>query len=321
MNRNRIIRTESLKSLSRYGINKAAAAIGVFDGVHRGHQKVLKTLLEIAERSNAVPVAVTFTPHPRSVLRPEAFPPLLFPEEEKIRLLHSCGAQAVVTIPFTREFAALTPDDFLDQCLHSGTVRLTGVCVGKSWRFGAEAAGSAVDLERRAHQDHFIFQPVDEVRYGSLVVSSTEIRKAVANGNLAEAEAMLGRPYALFGSVEHGMGLAGKLLGAPTANLHLEAGVLPPFGVYAVYAGPEDGTGRDPGIVNIGIAPTVRKEEHPQPKVEVHIFRKSLDLYGKRLAVDLIARVRPEQRFDSLDALRSQIQSDIAAAAGLLKGH
>lgn len=320
MNRNRIIRTDSLKSLSRFGINKAAAAIGVFDGVHCGHQKVLKTLLEIAERSHAVPVAVTFTPHPKKVLHPEMAPTLLFPEEEKIQLLARYGAQAVVTIPFTREFAALSPDRFLDQCLHSGTVRLTGVCVGQSWRFGANAAGSALDLERRAHLDHFIFEPVEEVRFGSLVVSSTEIRKAIAAGDLDGAKAMLGRPYMLFGAVEHGMGLAGKLLGAPTANLHLETGVLPPFGVYAVYAGPEDGSTRDPGIVNIGIAPTIRKEEHPRPKVEVHIFNKSLDLYGKRLAVELVTRVRPEQKFDSLDALRAQIQTDIAAAARLLKG-
>lgn len=320
MNRNRIIRTDNLKSLSRFGINKAAAAIGVFDGVHRGHQKVLKTLLGIAERSHAVPVAVTFTPHPKRVLHPEMAPSLLFPEEEKIQLLARYGAQAVVTIPFTREFASLSPDHFLDQCLHSGTVRLTGVCVGQSWRFGANAAGSALDLERRAHLDHFIFEPVEEVRFGPLVVSSTEIRKAIAAGDLDGARAMLGRSYMLFGAVEHGMGLAGKLLGAPTANLHLEAGVLPPFGVYAVYAGPEDGSARDPGIVNIGIAPTIRKEEHPRPKVEVHIFNKSLDLYGKRLAVELVTRVRPEQKFDSLDALRAQIQTDIAAADRLLKG-
>ncbi len=321
MNRNRIIRTESLKSLSRYGINKAAAAIGVFDGVHRGHQKVLETLRAIAARSGSVPVVVTFYPHPRSVLTPDTAPPLLFPQDEKIRLLHRCGAEAVVTIPFTREFAALSPDEFLDQCLHSGTVRLTGVCVGSAWRFGAKAAGAAADLERRAHQDHFIFEPVDEVRYGKLIVSSTEIRRAIAAGDLATATAMLGRSYRLFGAVERGLGLAGKMLGAPTANLHLDAGVLPPFGVYAGLAGPEDGSERYPGIVNIGVAPTVRREDHPAPKVEVHIFNKSLDLYGKRLAVELISNVRREKRFGSLDELRAQIQTDIAAATELLKGH
>lgn len=320
MNRNRIIRTESLRDLSRYGITKAAAAIGVFDGVHRGHQKVLATLREIAQRTNSTPVVITFHPHPRSVLTPGAAPSLLYPQEEKLRLLRLYGAEAVAVIPFTQEFAALSPDQFLDQSLHSGTVKLTGVCVGRAWRFGAKAAGSYVDLERRAKLDRFVFSPVDEVTFGDGVVSSTEIRKAVAGGDLASAAEMLGRSYTLFGKVEHGLGLAGKVLGAATANLHLDAGVLPPFGVYAVRAGDEAGTERFPGIVNIGIAPTIRHEEHPAPKVEVHIFGRSLDLYGKRLAVELAANVRREKKFASLDELRAQIQTDIAAADKLLKG-
>ena len=319
MNRKQILCTESLRELERHGIRQTAAAISVFDGVHRGHQKVLETLLDIAETTHSVPVVITFRPHPRSVLTPESAPPMLLPPEEKLRLLHAYGAQAIVTIPFTKEFAALSPDEFLDQCLHSGTVRLTGVCVGSAWKFGAKAAGSSADLKRRAKQDGFLFRPVDEVRYGDRIVSSTEIRKAVAEGDLQTASAMLKRNYRLFGTVEHGLGLAGRMLGAPTANLHLEAGVLPPFGVYAVYAETPEGE-RLPGIVNIGIAPTVRKEENPAPKVEVHIFGRSLDLYGKRLAVELVSNVRREKRFQSLEELRTQIHADIAAAAELLKG-
>lgn len=319
MNRNQILCTESLRELERHGIRQTAAAIGVFDGVHRGHQKVLETLLDIAETTHSVPVVITFRPHPRSILTPESAPPMLLPPEEKLRLLHAYGAQAIVTIPFTKEFAALSPDEFLDQCLHSGTVRLTGVCVGSAWKFGAKAAGSSADLKRRAKQDGFLFRPVDEVRYGDRIVSSTEIRKAVAEGDLQTASAMLKRNYRLFGIVEHGLGLAGRMLGAPTANLHLEAGVLPPFGVYAVYAETPEGE-RLPGIVNIGIAPTVRKEENPAPKVEVHIFGRSIDLYGKRLAVELVSNVRREKRFQSLEELRAQIHADIAAAAELLKG-
>lgn len=319
MNRNQILCTESLRELERHEIRQTAAAIGVFDGVHRGHQKVLETLLDIAETTHSVPVVITFRPHPRSILTPESAPPMLLPPEEKLRLLHAYGAQAIVTIPFTKEFAALSPDEFLDQCLHSGTVRLTGVCVGSAWKFGAKAAGSSADLKRRAKQDGFLFRPVDEVRYGDRIVSSTEIRKAVAEGNLQTASAMLKRNYRLFGIVEHGLGLAGRMLGAPTANLHLEAGVLPPFGVYAVYAETPEGE-RLPGIVNIGIAPTVRKEENPAPKVEVHIFGRSIDLYGKRLAVELVSNVRREKRFQSLEELRAQIHADIAAAAELLKG-
>lgn len=312
--------TQNLGQLRDSGISRVSAAIGVFDGVHLGHQRVLKELVELAVENETAPVVITFYPHPRSVLTPEHAPRLLFPQQEKARLIHHYGAAALVRIPFTKEFASLSPDAFLDQCLNFPGVELKGLCVGSKWRFGCHAAGSREDLMRRANQDGFQFRPVDELMFHHRIVSSTAIRGALAEGDLEMVTGMLGRRYRLFGSVVHGMGLAGKILNAATANLELDAGVLPPYGVYATLARVEGEEMALPSITSIGVAPTIRKEEHPQPKVEVHVFDRSLELYGKRVSVELVARVRGEQKFDSVEALKKQIHADIAVAAELLKG-
>lgn len=310
--------TENLNSLKQHGFRRIACAIGVFDGVHLGHQAVLRELLELSKETASDPVVITFYPHPRSVLAPLNAPALLYPQAEKARLIRDRGAKALVRFRFTKEFAALSPDEFLDQCLHADGLELTGVAVGSCWRFGAKASGGRETLQRRAEQDRFIFRPVKEIHFGNHIVSSTAIRKAMAEGDLELVTSMLGRPYEIFGTVVHGMGLAGKILGAATANLEPEAGILPPFGVYATKAHLD---GRIlPSITSIGIAPTIRREEHPKPKVEVHIFDCDRDLYGRKLSVELIASVRKEKRFDSVDELRAEIHKNIAAAADLLKG-
>ncbi len=315
---------QNLGQLKDFGISRVSAAIGVFDGVHLGHQRVLKELVGLAAESGSVPVVITFYPHPRSVLTPEKAPPLLFPQREKANLIRRYGAKALVRIPFTKEFASLSPDAFLDQCLHFSGVELKGLCVGSNWRFGCRAAGTREDLQRRARRNAFLFRPVDEVMFQRRIVSSTAIRGALAEGLLDLASGMLGRRYRLFGTVVHGLGLAGKVLDAATANLQLEAGVLPPYGVYAALAGvenAEDGPEEmRPAIVSIGVAPTIRKEEHPLPKVEVHLLEKTESLYGKTLSVELVTRVRGEMKFDSVEALKTQIHADIAVAAELLKG-
>lgn len=312
--------TQNLGQLKEYGISRVSAAIGVFDGVHLGHQLVLKELLALASESGTVPVVITFYPHPRSILTPDKAPSLLFPQHEKARLIHSYGAAALVRIPFTKEFASLSPDAFLDQCLNFPGVELKGLCVGSKWRFGTRASGTRDDLMRRAEQDHFLFRPVNEVMFQRRIVSSTAIRGAMAEGDLPTAAGMLGRRYRLFGTVVHGMGLAAKLLNAATANLEMETGVLPPFGVYATLARVENSGRIYPSITSIGVAPTIRKEEHPQPKVEVHVFDRSLELYGKKMSIELVSCVRRELKFDSVEALKARIHKDIAAAAELLKG-
>ena len=308
---------KNLNELKQYGFRRIACAIGVFDGIHLGHQAVFRELLSLAKKTNAAPVVITFHPHPRAILTPENAPSLLYPQKEKARLIQSCGADALVRLPFTKPFSELSPEAFLDQCLHADGIELTGITVGKHWRFGIRASGDETVLRKRAEKEGFLFCPVREIRYRDHIVSSTAIRAAMTEGDLDLVTAMLGRPYEIFGIVEHGLGLAAKTLGAATANIKPESGILPPFGVYASMAHAEGKI--MPSITSVGIAPTIRNEANPEPKAEVHIFGFDGDLYGKEISVELIASIRKEKKFDSVEALRTEIHKNIAEAAELLK--
>ena len=298
--------------LARHGITRAAVAIGVFDGVHRGHRKLLTELLTVSAELDVCPVVMTFFPHPRSLLTPNP-PHLLYPQREKIRLLADSGVKAVVTVDFTRQFAALTPEEFLNRSVFAGPVSVAGICVGRHWRFGAKAAGNAEFLERMAAVKPFRFRAVDELFLDDgQVISSTAIREAVASGRLDRAEQMLGRRYSLFGTVEHGYRNAGKRLAAPTANLKIEEGVTPPCGVYAAIAHLSEQE-RFAAAVNIGVAPTFQEEYGSiAPRIEVHLldgFRG--DLYGREMRLELAAFIRPERKFPDIESLKQQIGNDI----------
>ena len=301
-----------IQELTRCGIRRAAVAIGVFDGVHRGHQKLLTELLSIASELNADPVVMTFFPHPRSVLS-ENPPNLLYPPEEKLRLLHNSGVKAVVTVNFTRQFSQLTPDQFLEQSVFAGTVPVPAICVGKHWRFGAGAAGNAEYLERIAAEKHFLFRAVDELcMEDGQTVSSTAIREAVSAGNLDRAEQMLGRRYTLSGIIGSGYHNASEKLHTPTANLQIKYGILPPCGVYAATAYLSEQE-HFAAAVNIGTAPTFR-EEYGQiaPRVEVHLLDGFQgNLYGRKMQLELAGFVRKEIRFPDIPSLKKQISCDI----------
>ena len=230
------IDVSSFDAIGAHGLNKVAVAVGVFDGVHLGHQLLLDKLKELAAKQKVHPIVVTFHPHPRELLHPNSPPSLLLPPEEKVRLLHEYGAAAVVTIPFNKEFAALSPPEFLYDCLSSSRVEMKALCVGSSWRFGWKGKGDAEFLRSRAAEGHFEFSSVDELSINGQPVSSTNIRRAISSGDLKRAKAMLGRNYSLFGYVEHGRHIAGKTLDSPTANLKMRYGVLPPCGVYSGWA-------------------------------------------------------------------------------------
>lgn len=303
---------EHIQDLSFYGIRQAAVAIGVFDGVHRGHQKLLTELLSVSAELDCCPVVMTFYPHPRSLLTDNP-PNLLYSRDEKIRLLHRYGVKAVVTVPFTRQFASLTPDIFLEQSVFTGDVKILGICVGKNWRFGAKAAGNAEFLERTAAEKHFRFSAVEELCLDDgRTVCSTAIREAVSSGHLDQAEWMLGRRYSLFGTVEHGYHNAGEKLDAPTANLQLHDGVLPPCGVYAGIAH-LSGHGSFAAAVNVGVAPTFRElYGNIAPRIEVHLLDGfSGDLYGREMELELAGFIRPERKFPDILALKQQINNDI----------
>jgi len=301
-----------IQELTHCGITRAAVAIGVFDGVHRGHQKLLTELLSVASELNADPVVMTFFPHPRSILSKNP-PNLLYPPEEKIRLLHDYGIKAVVTVNFTRQFSQLTPDQFLKQSVFAGTVPVPAVCVGKHWRFGAGAAGNAEYLERVAAEKHFRFRAVDELcMEDGQVVSSTAIREAVSAGRLDRAEQMLGRRYTLSGTIISGYQNAREKLHTPTANLQIEYGILPPCGVYAARAYLSERE-HFAAAVNIGVSPTFQEEygEIP-PRVEIHLLDGFQgDLYGRKMQLELAGFIRKEIRFPDIPSLKKQIGCDI----------
>ena len=303
---------DSIKDLALYGIDRAVVAIGVFDGVHRGHQKLLTELLAVSTELDCYPVVMTFYPHPRSLLT-EKPPNLLYSRDEKVRLLHHYGVKAVVTVNFTRQFAVLTPDQFLEQSVFTGDVPILGICVGKKWRFGAKAAGNAEFLARMAAEKHFRFSAVEELCLeNGQTVSSTAIREAVSSGRLDLAKWMLGRRYSLFGTVQHGYHNAGEKLNTPTANLQIEEGVLPPCGVYAGIAHLSDHE-QFAAAVNIGVAPTFREQYGViPPRIEVHLLDGFQgNLYGRKMQLELAGFVRPERQFPNIDSLKQQIAKDI----------
>lgn len=304
--------------LADYGIRDVVFAIGTFDGLHRGHVAVVRAMLEEGRRLNAVPAVLTFHPHPRAILTPENPPPLLMSRERKLSILASLGVRAVVSLPFTREFASLSPGDFLSRCLLSGPVRVRGICAGSMWRFGARCAGDVAFLEKRADELGFACRAVPEVRDEDGIVSSTRIREALASGDVAFAARCLGRRPAVSGVVVSGYGIAGNTLHCATANLDVRCGMLPANGVYAAFA--VVGNERFPAVVNIGVSPTFDSYgSGGQVRVEAHLLVDGTpDLYGREMALGFAARIRDERKFGSPEELAARIREDVRLARAAL---
>ena len=307
--------------LADYGIRDVVFAIGTFDGLHRGHVAVVRAMLEESRRLNAVPAVLTFHPHPRAVLTPDDPPPLLMSRERKLSILASLGVRAVVFLPFTKEFASLSPEGFLSRCLLAGPVRVRGVCVGSLWRFGARGAGDIGFLEKRSSELGFVCRAVPEVRDEHGIVSSTKIREALVAGDVAFAAHCLGRRPAVSGVVVTGYGVAGNTLHCATANLDVRCGMLPANGVYAAFA--VVGDERFPAVVNIGVSPTFDSYGNGGlVRVEAHLLTNGVpDLYGKEMALGFAARIRGEHKFALPEELAARIQEDIRFARAILNEH
>ena len=318
-NSSELICCDTPAKLADFGIRDVVFAIGTFDGLHRGHVAVVQAMLEESRRLKATPAVLTFHPHPRAVLMPDNPPPLLMSRERKLSILESLGVRAVVTLPFTQEFAALSPDGFLSRCLLSGQVRVRGVCAGSLWRFGARGAGDIAFLEKRANELGFVCRAVPEIRDEHGIVSSTKIREALAAGDVAFAAHCLGRRPAVSGVVVSGYGVAGTALHCATANLNVRCGMLPANGVYAAYA--VVGDERFPAVVNIGVAPTFDSYGNGGlVRVEAHLLTDGVpDLYGREMALGFAARIRDERRFGSPEELAAHIPEDIRLARAALK--
>lgn len=291
------------------GTNPIALAIGAFDGVHRGHQELIRTAVEHARRLNGEAWALTFDPHPAKVLRPQAAPRLLTSTTHKLHLLEELGLDGCLVLPFTPEFSRLEPEEFVDQlCRHVRELR--EAVVGRNWTFGHRASGNPARLEALATSRGFRVTVPDWIEWRGEPVSSTRIRDALEAGQLADVREMLGRPFSLSGYVTEGRKL-GRELGFPTANIHPVDEARPPIGVYVVY-GVIRGR-RYPGAAYLGRRPT----EHGQDQryiLETHFFDVSLDLYGQEIELYFLEQLRGDQRFDSHEALKEQIARDVATA-------
>jgi riboflavin kinase/FMN adenylyltransferase len=287
----------------------AAVALGNFDGVHRGHQQVLQPVLE---SSTGIGTVLTFDPHPRQVLSGKAHTALT-PLPERLEILAVLGIKQVVLIPFTREFAALSPEDFIRIVLERGLAACQ-VSVGWDFCFGQQRAGTSQTLADWGKTVGVDVQLIPPIEWQGQRISSSRLRQLLAAGEIDEANLLMGRPYCLQGEVVVG-DRRGRQLGFPTANLAIpDLKVLPRDGVYSGLARWLDGSGPDqrhPAVLNIGLRPTFAGLTRT---VEVHLLDWSGDLYGVSLKVDLERFLRPEQKFASIEALRQQLERDCQQA-------
>ena len=294
----------------------AVAVVGNLDGVHRGHRVLVEAAARLAETEGAPLAAVTFEPHPRRAFDPDTPPFLLTTLDQKADLLEALGCAFVFALPFGPELAGQPPDAFVRDVL-AGTLGLRGVVVGEDFRFGAKRAGDAAGLAALAGEAGLLAEAV-AVAGGARKWSSTTARQALRDGDPAGAEAVLGRPFAVRGTVLEGRRLA-RTMDFPTANLELGPYVRPAYGVYAVTArlpGAAGGSGTEVGgVANIGVRPTVDGQTE---RLEAHLFDWSGDLYGQEIEVALRAFLRPERPFGGIDALRAQIARDAEAARAAL---
>ena len=287
-------------------------AIGVFDGVHRGHQAVISTSARHAHAADGTPVVVTFDPHPAKVLRPNDAPHLLTARQHKIDLIRTLGVAHLLILEFNQKFAATPPEEFVHQ-LMSHSKPLREICVGHEWSFGRNRAGNLTLLKSLGAELGFNVIGIPPVMVEGHVVSSTAIRNAVKAGKFDDAAAMLGRPYSILGTVIDG-DKVGKKLGFPTANLSAHSEQFPPDGVYFAEAW-IDGVLYH-GVVNLGIRPTLAKGE-PHRILEVHILDFHEEIYGKDIEVRFLQYLRPEKKFPDVDALIRQIELDVQQARKL----
>ena len=313
-------RYQTMADLAARG-SRVSLAVGFFDGVHRGHQRVLRAAVARARAVGGEAWALTFEPHPLAVLDPSRAPALLTPPDLRDVFLKEAGLDGVVVLQFTPEMAALSPAEFVRQHLLHGDWAPEVVFAGENWRFGANGVGRLADIPALS-DGRIRVRLIPALLDGGEPVSSTRIRAALADGDMALAARLLGREYLLSGTVEHGRGV-GRSLDAATANLvPLPGSAIPKPGVYAAMAHGKNVGAMDfeAAVVNIGVRPTFHDVESGRQTIEAHIIGFSGNLYGKNLWLQLVARMRDERAFDSPETLAAQIQRDIKKAEDIAYG-
>lgn len=285
--------------------------LGNFDGLHLGHQELIKMVMKRARETGAVGMVVTFRPHPLKILAPEKCPPLISIYEEKIALFEKLGLDVLVKIPFTLDFSAMSPEDFTRGIL-CDLLGAREIFVGYNYRFGKGRAGDVGTLKRLGKEYGFVVREIEQISLDGEVISSTKIRKLLAEGSVEHAARLLGRAYAITGVVVKGDG-RGRGLGFPTANIAPKHSIIPADGVYAVRFFVREKF--YDGIANVGMRPTF---DEKRLTIEVHILDFDEDIYGEEISLYFLGRIREERKFKSPDDLVRQIASDIRTARKML---
>jgi riboflavin kinase / FMN adenylyltransferase len=286
-------------------------ALGNFDGLHRGHMKIIDRVRRRAGERAGTPAAMTFDPHPPRVVRPDKAPPLLMTKEQKIEALGRSGMQGVAVVRFTEDVSRWEPEIFVRTVLVEW-LHVVEVWVGANFLFGHQRAGNYSVLRSLGARYGFRAEKIDAVRYKDFVVSSTRIRRLIAEARVDEAGSLLGHHYFIDGTVARGA-RRGREIGVPTANLKTANELVPPVGVYATFV-TIDGAVR-PSVTNIGMRPTFG--DVPAPVIETHLLDYDRDLYDRELRLSFVQRLRDERAFPDVDALRAQIEADCRSARRL----
>ena len=293
---------------------RVCLAIGFFDGMHLGHQQIIRQTVADAELHEAMAVVVTFDRHPNTVVAPDRVPPLIYSLPQKLRAIACTGVDTTLLLHFDEAFSRQNGEEFV-RWLVRGLGHLTSICVGSTFTFGHKRSGNVDLLRRMGAEFRFSVHGLAAVALDNQVVSSTRIREMIRAGQFDLASQMLGRPYALSGRVVKGDGV-GRKLGFPTANVSIDALVVPPTGVYAVHVQESGVTHR--AVVNIGYRPTIGSPA-PELRVEAHLLDFAGDLYDRELELSFVTKLRDERKFPSLDGLKAQISADIEHANRLFE--
>jgi len=290
------------------------ATIGNFDGVHRGHQNIIAQLKNRASQMSLPSLAIVFEPQPLEFFNPSDAPARLMSFREKFEALKRCELDAVYCLKFDARLSQLSAQEFIERVLVK-RLQVQHLVVGDDFRFGGDREGDFALLEQAGIKSGFSVEntPTHLDAGSDVRISSTEVRQALVDGEFSRAERLLGRPYSITGRVQYGQQL-GRTIGFPTANIALRRIKAPLSGVFAVGVRRENGL-RQKGVANIGTKPTVGQF---QPNLEVHVFEQCGELYGERLTIEFIEKIREEKRFDSVDELKQQIEQDSKRARKIL---
>ena len=294
-------------------IRGTVLTLGVFDGLHLGHQKIMQKTVERARATNSIATAITFDPHPRAVLHPENAPPLLQTLDQRLANFELLGIEQAIVIRFDKEFSGQNAEEFLRDIVYD-RLQAREVYLGKGFAFGKNRGGNIELLKKMSERLGFFADEVEEITLRDQRISSSKIRKLLADGKVNLARRMLGRPYGVEGQIVRG-DQRGRTIGFPTANLKPHNRVIPKYGVYAT-ANLIDGVWRR-SITNVGVRPTFEGDK--APSIESYIFDFDGDLYGDVLRVRFLHRIRDERKFGGIDELKNQIAKDSQTALNYFK--